>query len=36
MTAAHNPMNQITTLGGGGKTRVAGSLKNEPTRQPMA
>jgi YD repeat-containing protein len=26
MTAAHNNMNQITTLGGGGRTRVAGSL----------
>ena len=29
MTAAHNNMNQITTLGGGGRTRVAGSL-DEP------
>ena len=29
MTAAHNSMNQITSLGGGGKTRVAGSL-DEP------
>ena len=29
MTASHNNMNQITTLGGGGKTRVAGSL-DEP------
>ena len=29
MTAAHNSMNQITTLGGGGRTRVAGSL-DEP------
>ena len=29
MTASHNTMNQITTLGGGGRTMVAGSL-DEP------
>ena len=29
MTASHNTMNQITSLGGGGRTLIAGSL-NEP------